>query len=151
MSSWPHGNQTPHPGDCPLFYVTLTDTALTFSWHLSPGASLGFQANVSCPSPPAWCPDWGSRHTWAHCSGPGSLNPAKTQIWFPTSTEHDTVTVYIHPVCPASAPLPLAFTSTTGHSASQQCFEMLGPDHIKIQTWFMFDEYAVRGLSVSFL
>lgn len=53
VSSRPQGNQTPSPGDRPLLYVTLTDTALTLTWHLSHCISLGFQANVSCPSPPA--------------------------------------------------------------------------------------------------
>lgn len=43
------------PGRRPSFvlFVSQSDAALTFSRHLSPGASLRFQANASCPSPPA--------------------------------------------------------------------------------------------------
>lgn len=43
------------------------------------------------------------------CSGPGSLNLAKRAIWLLPAMEPDSVTVYVHSGCPASA--PLAFIS----------------------------------------
>lgn len=43
------------------------------------------------------------------CSGSGSLNLAKRAIWLLPAMEPDSVTVYVHSGCPASA--PLAFIS----------------------------------------
>lgn len=70
------------------------------------------------------------------CSGPGSLNLAKRAIWLLPAMEPDSVTVYVHSGCPASA--PLAFISEFMTTVSEISLDVRNRPHKKFDLVYLF-------------